>query len=303
MSSSLPEGYTSRSATPADAGGIDAVITACDVALMGWSESRPEDVAAWFRSIDLDNDTWIVEHDGAIVACMDLMKHGEIAETDGFVHPDHTGRGLGTWLRDRAEERTRAVGLSRVHTWCLEQDAVTRALLETRGMTEVRRYYRMVIDVVDPPEPNVPDGIRIATYRDEDARAFHDALTESFADEWNFVPLTFDEWVKRRVEDPDTDTSLWFIAWDGDEIAGVNRCDPNRFGMGWIGALGVRDRWRKRGIGLALLQHAFAEFHRRGLTKVGLGVDASNPTGATRLYERAGMHVAYAAVSFAKELA
>jgi ribosomal protein S18 acetylase RimI-like enzyme len=72
--------------------------------------------------------------------------------------------------------------------------------------------------------------------------------------------------------------------------------------MGWIGALGVRDRWRKRGIGLALLQHAFAEFHRRGLTKVGLGVDASNPTGATRLYERAGMRVVAEDVTFVKEL-
>jgi hypothetical protein len=36
---------------------------------------------------------------------------------------------------------------------------------------------------------------------------------------------------------------------------------------------------------------------------VGLGVDARNPTGATRLYERAGMHVTYEAIAFKKELA
>ena len=44
-------------------------------------------------------------------------------------------------------------------------------------------------------------------------------------------------------------------------------------------------------MGQALLQQAFGEFYRRGRPWVGLGVDASNPTGATRLYERAGMAV------------
>jgi ribosomal protein S18 acetylase RimI-like enzyme len=47
--------------------------------------------------------------------------------------------------------------------------------------------------------------------------------------------------------------------------------------------------WRRRGLGLALLRHSFQEFFRRGRRKVGLGVDASSLTGATRLYEKAGM--------------
>jgi len=33
----------------------------------------------------------------------------------------------------------------------------------------------------------------------------------------------------------------------------------------------------------------FAEFARRGCTRVSLGVDAENTTGAVALYERAGM--------------
>ena len=37
--------------------------------------------------------------------------------------------------------------------------------------------------------------------------------------------------------------------------------------------------------------HAFGEFHRRGMTRVGLDVDAENLTGAVRLYERAGMRI------------
>ena len=45
------------------------------------------------------------------------------------------------------------------------------------------------------------------------------------------------------------------------------------------------------GVGEALLRRAFYDLHARGLRRVGLGVDAESPTGATRLYERAGMTV------------
>ncbi|MEO8330435.1 MAG: GNAT family N-acetyltransferase, partial [Candidatus Nanopelagicales bacterium] len=43
------------------------------------------------------------------------------------------------------------------------------------------------------------------------------------------------------------------------------------------------------GIARALLFTAFAEYRSRGRTSVELGVDSSNETGATRLYESVGM--------------
>ena len=36
------------------------------------------------------------------------------------------------------------------------------------------------------------------------------------------------------------------------------------------------------------MQQGLAEFARRGVARVGLKVDAANPTGAVRLYERLG---------------
>ena len=51
-----------------------------------------------------------------------------------------------------------------------------------------------------------------------------------------------------------------------------------------------------------MLKHSFAEFYRRGTPKVELRVDAQNPTGATRLYERAGMHVTIQFDIYSKEL-
>jgi ribosomal protein S18 acetylase RimI-like enzyme len=114
--------------------------------------------------------------------------------------------------------------------------------------------------------------------------------------------MPFEEWKRLRLDAPEADTSVWFVAWDGDEIAGVIRCDTEKFGGGFVGALTVRKPWRGRGIGMALLRRAFREFHRRGVPHVSLGVDAQNSSGATRLYERAGMRVVSEDVVFTKQL-
>ena len=73
--------------------------------------------------------------------------------------------------------------------------------------------------------------------------------------------------------------------------------------MGWIRALGVRPRWRRRGLGTALLLHAFGALYARGQRRIGLGVDAENTTGAVRLYERAGMRAAWQADIYERKLA
>ena len=73
-------------------------------------------------------------------------------------------------------------------------------------------------------------------------------------------------------------------------------------GIGWIRTLGVRRSWRKRGLGEALLLHSFTDFYGRGMKIIGLGVDAQNPTGATRLYQKVGMHAASEFVTYEKEL-
>jgi ribosomal protein S18 acetylase RimI-like enzyme len=53
---------------------------------------------------------------------------------------------------------------------------------------------------------------------------------------------------------------------------------------------------------MALLRQAFVTFQQMGRAGVGLGVDASSLTGATRLYERAGMRVVLRFDMYEKEL-
>jgi ribosomal protein S18 acetylase RimI-like enzyme len=120
-------------------------------------------------------------------------------------------------------------------------------------------------------------------------RAAHEAVEDAFRDLWGRPRNTFESFV-RETEKESFDPSLWFLAVEGDEIAGVTLC-KTLANEGWVAVVGVRRPWRKRGLALALLRHAFAEYHRRGVRKVLLSVDAESITGAPRLYGRAGMRV------------
>jgi ribosomal protein S18 acetylase RimI-like enzyme len=59
---------------------------------------------------------------------------------------------------------------------------------------------------------------------------------------------------------------------------------------------------RRRGLARAILLQAFNDFWRRGQRSVALGVDADSLTGATRLYESAGMRVVESHDQVSKQL-
>ena len=263
------------------------------------------DVTAWLSGPDLTSDTWLFEEDGRLVAAGWVEKHHDTGIAIGIVHRERRGRGLGSELVDRSEERLRALGVGRVHAVTLAPDAAAGPLLTGRGYREVRRFWEMTIELGNdpPPEPLLPEGFRIESFSSELARAFHGALEEAFAEHWEYQPEPFEEWWERQVARPDHDPSLWFVVRTGEDVAAATRNDPERSGGGWIGALGVRADWRGRGLAKALLLRSFREFHQRGQRRVGLGVDAENTTGATKLYESVGMVVDSEQVVWEKVLA
>ena len=124
---------------------------------------------------------------------------------------------------------------------------------------------------------------------------------DAFIDHWGSHDRTYEEWSQGKFGTPNFDPTLWMIAWDGNEVAGFTQ---NRFrqGIGWIGTIAVRRPWRGKGLGIALMRHTFGEFYKRGTSTIGLGVDSANLTGATRLYQRAGMVVASEYAIYEKEL-
>jgi mycothiol synthase len=254
MSSSLPDAFTVRRVTPEDAAAINELVVAADVAVQGFSDSTTAELLDWWRLVDLEQDSWVVE-DGSLAAYAVFLLHGDTGDIDGFVHPERKGAGFGNWILECGEERARERGLSKVLTWCLALDADARRLFESRGYGEVRRFFRMLVELDGPPPAAAwPEGFRVDTFEPDDARAFHAALNEAFAEEWNHVSMPFDRWAELRMGAPDFDPALWLIVREGDRIAAVLRGDPDRAGAGWVGAIGVLKPWRKRGLGLALLQ-------------------------------------------------
>lgn len=299
----LPEGFLLRNAQEDDVGLAAGIVRAEERALRGGSVWDVADMIQFWRHANFDGGSRFVEREGLPVAFAAAIEREGEAECWAAVHPDFAGQGIATALLTGAESRARELGARRIKVGTFAENTAALRLFERRGYREARHYYQMRIDLDHTPEaPQWPEGIVPATFRPEDACAFHETLQEAFAEEWGFHSLAFEEWKRKRLEAPDTDVSLWFVARDGTELAGVVRGDPKGDGGGWVGALGVRDAWRRRGVGLALLRQAFAEFHRRGEPHVGLGVDAQNPTGATRLYERAGMRVVKEDIVFEKEL-
>ncbi len=287
-----------------------ALMRAHDTAAWGDSDWTRDDLAEYWDELDLEQDAWVVELDDRVVGYVDFEARGSgrlIA--DGYVDPDTRGHGVGTALAEVVETRAareleRATGRAYLQYGALRAEAGSVEFFRRRGYDDVRRQYRMVIDLDEPLAAEPPAGVEIRPYRPGEERAIHAAVEEAWSvGGWLHDPRPYAEWARTLFDRPGHDPSLYLVAESDGEIAGVALCDWKRNGdWGWVQTLGVRPAWRRRGIGEALLRTAFAEFFRRGERTVALQVDAQSPTGATRLYERAGMSVLYEVVVWEKEL-
>jgi mycothiol synthase len=307
----LPEGFAARKPGREDAGAVAALISACQLADTGASDMSVEELLDDWHSLDLAEDAVaVVSPDGAIAAYADVLNRSFVTvSVYGYVDPDLRGLGLGAYLVAWGERWTRdRMHLAPEHARVVAQYYVNRAneaarrLLEDLGYVPVRGIYVMetVLDEV-PPQPHWPAGISVRNFvPDRDERPVFEAVEDAFRDMWGRPRGTFDRFVGNTGRES-FDPSLWFLAVDGDEIAGVTLC-KELAGEGWVDVVGVRRPWRNRGLGLALLRHALTEYHRRAVHKVSLSVDAESITGAPRLYGRAGMHVRESYVVHLKEL-
>jgi ribosomal protein S18 acetylase RimI-like enzyme len=291
-----------RPLTTEDAPALAALAAADEEALRGRpSQLSGADFVEWWGRTDLDADSRLYEEDARPVAAVWADCLDDLGVIIGFVAQGAKGRGFGGMLVDFGEARLRAREAKRAQVVTLALDTAAAELMALRGYEEVRRFFDLEIELAEPPPaPVLPAGLSLETFREEDARAFHDALDEAFQDHWEHHSVPFEKWWEQRRNAPSYDGSLWFVVRDGDEFAAVIRNEPERRGGGYVGALGVRRPWRGRGLGRALLLHTFGAFWARGQRRVVLGVDADNPTGATKLYESAGMSLELEAVVWEK---
>jgi mycothiol synthase len=324
MNAPLPDGFTSRPVNLDDIEAVVSLINAHSCELIGAPSITRERVSTLLQTPGFAPKTdtrLLLDETGQIAGVVwvsDIADPHVRIQCESVVHSAHRDQEIGNYLLAWAEERARqaipkapdGARVVLIHS-VLEEDEPTRKLLEERGFRPVRHFWRMVIEMdAPPPSPTWPTGIDLSTFAAKpDDRALALAVRDAFKDHWGYVESPIEDelerWRHRTAHDPDFDPSLWFLALAGEEIAGVSMCWPKSHEdpkMGYVGILGVRRPWRRQGVGLALLHHAFGELYRRGVRKVGLHVDATSLTGATRLYERAGMHVDRQSHAYEKEL-
>jgi mycothiol synthase len=303
----VPPELVLRPPTLDDAASVAVLLNrVADADQAGWADE--DAIRNWFTNpnLPIHEDAVLAERDGELVAYADVYRGGDAKEKvwgDLRLPPEERDGDALPRLVDWMEERA---GPARFRLQVPEPVAEVRAELVRRGYVPVRYSFEMEIELDDePPPPEWPDGISARTFRPGEERRIYETDTEAFADHWDFTLQPFEEWRHWHMEDG-FDPECWFVAEEDGEIAGISLCRPEREGrpdMGWVATLAVRRPWRRRGLGLALLRHSLRELRARGRERAGLGVDGDNTTGAVRLYERAGMHVARRADTYERPAA
>lgn len=256
---------------------------------------------------DPATDVAVAEIDGQIVGYGRAAWHEELTgiriyEVIPFLDPTLAGSELFVALVDALEARARLIaadhpsGEKHFETFGGDLAPERDALLRAHGYEPIRYFYSMLRPTLDDlPDAPLPDGLEIREVLPEHLPAIWAADQEAFRDHWGFVPGT-DADYQRFAGDPVTgDTSLWRIAWDGDEVAGqvrsfISEDENERLGrrVGHTEFISVRRPWRRRGLARALIAASFPLLRARGMTQAALGVDTENPSGALRVYEACG---------------
>jgi mycothiol synthase len=314
MTLHLPEGFHGKRPKLEDARAVNAWMRLRQEEEWGVSDLTLEDTISLFTypQMDLMQDFWMIfDQDDLMVAYCHLLRFEPLRmKLEQRLHPDYDTVALRKALLDWGEARARQLIPQLPADARVSLQTLCRAMTESKareaimqaGFTYVRSTFRMEIELdAPPPPPTFPEGIVLHPFTLDMARAAHAADDEAFSDHWGYVPTSFEKFEHLFIKTARFDPSLWFVAFEGEEIAGVALCE-DRDDEASVNSLSVRRPWRTRGLGLALLHHAFGEFYRREQHKVALYVDAQSLTGATRLYERAGMQVARQYDTYEKEL-
>jgi len=305
--------FSIRPATLEDADDIATLMNACALDRGEQARSAAQHIRALMNmpGLNLETDTCLaVDSSGTVIGCglVQDSPASNLLSALAEVHPDLRGEGVGMalcrWIEGRAGQAVHRIPIGSrlaVVQKRLSMDEASHQLLLREGYQVVRHNFRMVIEMTQAPiQPTPLEGFEIRPFVPvEESKALVRAIQEAFRDNWGYVERPFEveyqRWMHLLEQEKDLGTGrYWFVAVHEREIAGfaLSRMqvsqDPEEAA---IEIVGVRPDWRRRGIAFVLLQHSFLALYQAGKRRVELEVEAENPTGATRLYEKAGMVV------------
>ncbi|NUT34068.1 MAG: GNAT family N-acetyltransferase [Hamadaea sp.] len=288
MLEAAPPGYTVRPHTPADVDAVTALIAAVERDVLGEELiTRGDVVAMWAPENKFDFE----RHSVGVYDAEGLVASAEIYErnSDVNVHPEATGRGLGTWLRRWCEQRARELGRATFNQVVPDQNTAATALLREAGYAAKKTSWILRIEHRErPADAAPPEGVVIRPFREEDARPAYEVIERAFSEWVGRTPTTYEQWRVRTVEHEDFDVAHFLVAQAQGRVVGAAVVTDDRGEM-WVDQLAVDRDFRDRGIARALLQTTFQRSFDRGNAMTGLGTDSI--TGALSLYEKIGMRV------------
>jgi mycothiol synthase len=294
----LPDPPMIRSLSIDDLDAVYRLITTCEEAANGVSDIDPEDVRSdWARpGFDLATDAVAVCDGDRIAATAEVFKN----RADVNVHPGFEGLGIGTWLLDWTEQRSRTLGRTKVGQTLADSERGAIELLQRNGYGYGHTSWMLAIRMdARPPEPGFPDGISVRRFVPgaDDQATYH--VVEDAFNEWpNREPASFDEWAALTIRRGDFEPELLQLAMDGEQVVGVVFSIDYPEDDGWIQQVAVAATHRHLGIARALLQRAFAMSWDRGDRACGPSTDSR--TGALGLYEKIGMNVIRSYTNYTK---
>ena len=273
-----------RPATRDDLGAVVEMFCAYDVAFRGGIDTDETDFTDdWDKpGFDFATATAVVEEGGRVVGFATVVEE----YADVMTVPERSE--LLPSLLDWVEQHP----VSLEH-YVPDTDAARNELMRSRGWLPARRFWRMRRELTGPsPEPVWPEDVTVRDYqRPRDDRAVHELITTSFREIGGQHERGFAEWCGYLLDTERFDASLYLVAEVDGEVVGAALSQPFGEDYGFVRQLAVAPSLRGRGVALALLHECFRRHAARGLPATVLGVDAGNPTGALRLYEKAGMRV------------
>ncbi|MFM2106322.1 MAG: hypothetical protein RL338_1354 [Chloroflexota bacterium] len=318
----LPAGHRIRPFAPDDLAALTRHLVAVateDRLPFSWTEGIVHDELLDYHGLDPSRDLLLVEGPEGLHAAgwvAGAVREGALQlDMDLSVAPGSRRRGIGRALlralEARADER-RAEATDGLPTRLTLESHEGRPggerLATLAGLTPYRWYAVMGRDLAEPlPGPVPVPGLELRPVEPATIRQAIAALDEAFKDHFGHREWVEDDY-RRLAEGPDVDPSLWVVAWDGDEVAGASHnsivaAERERVGIaqGWVDIIGVRPRWRGRGLARWLLTETLHRYRSLGLERTVLGVDLDNPTGALGLYESVGFRPLLRSTMWAKE--
>lgn len=285
----LPAGCTTRPLTRADSRAVYEVIAAQELVDLGEEIIEEADlVADWQRpSYDLGASSVAVLEGEQVVAYAEVTGTGR---GDAAVHPDHRGRGIGTWLAHWMQDRARSLGEREIGMPVPEGSPGDR-LLAALGYRV--RWTSWVLELPEgaeiAPRP-LPAGYAVRAATPAEHEACWTVNEDAFL-EWSVRPrAAFEDWRASVVQRPGFESWHLRVVTDADaRVVAMAVVIPTETGEAYIDKLATRADQRGRGLAQALLADSFATARAHGCTRSTLSTDSR--TGALGLYEKVGMRV------------